>query len=466
MRLFDSMTRETRELRPVDGETFRFYCCGPTVYGPAHIGNFRTFVMNDVLRRVLEVGGMKTYHVRNITDVDDKTIRDSEAAGESLVAFTGRWLKQFHLDCEKLNCLPPHLEPSAVAHIPQQVQMIEELVEKGHAYAPGDGSVYFRISSYSDYGQLSRLDSRELDLGKTQEERAGGLADEYEKDSISDFVLWKGKRDGDGENFWESPWGPGRPGWHLECSAMIREYLGDTFDLHGGGEDLAFPHHENEIAQSKCSCGGEFARHWFHGAHLLVNGKKMSKSAGTIYTIADLEEKGYTSMEVRYELLSAYYRKQANFTFESLHAKKEALAKLAKAEAELREKLSEESVPSYESLFGLNEFGVFEDAWKSLRDDLNTASAIGKIFTGMKAAANRADWLGFHGVMAALGLALPELAGENDLDIPAEVRTLADERWAARSNKEWARSDELRDALKELGWVAKDGREGYELEKL
>ena len=198
----------------------------------------------------------------------------------------------------------------------------------------------------------------------------------------------------------------------------------------------------------------------------MVNGKKMSKSAGTIYTIADLEEKGYTSMEVRYELLSAYYRKQANFTFESLHAKKEALAKLAKAEAELREKVSEESVPSYESLFGLNEFGVFEDAWKSLRDDLNTASAIGKIFTGMKAAANRADWLGFHGVMAALGLALPELAGEDDLDIPAEVRTLADERWAARSNKEWARSDELRDALKELGWVAKDGREGYELEKL
>lgn len=459
------MTREVRELQPVDGETFRFYCCGPTVYGPAHIGNFRTFVMNDVLRRVLEVGGMKTFHVRNITDVDDKTIRDSEAAGETLKAFTGRWLAQFHEDCEKLNCLPPHLEPSAVEHIPQQVAMIETLIAKGHAYAPGDGSVYFRISSFSDYGQLSRLDTRELDLGKTQGERAGDLADEYEKDSISDFVLWKGKRDGDGDNFWDSPWGPGRPGWHLECSAMIQEYLGDTFDLHGGGEDLAFPHHENEIAQSQCACGGEFARHWFHGSHLLVNGKKMAKSAGTVFTIADLEEKGFTAAEVRYELLSAYYRKQANFTLESLHAKKEALGKLAKGEAELRSRVGESEIPAYSELLGLSSFGIFQPAWAKLEEDLNTAAAIGQMFTALKTASTHEDWRGLHGVLAALGLTLPTEESAS-VEAPAEVRALAEERWAARTAKEWAKSDELRDALKELGWVAKDGREGYKLEKL
>ena len=465
MRLFDSMTREVRELQPIDGEAFRFFCCGPTVYGPAHIGNFRTFVMNDVLRRVLEVGGMKTYHVRNITDVDDKTIRDSEAAGETLKDFTGRWLARFHVDCEKLNCLPPHLEPSAVEHIPQQVAMIEALIAKGHAYAPGDGSVYFKISSFDGYGKLSRLDTRDLDLGRTQDERAGDLADEYEKDSISDFVLWKGQRDGDGENFWESPWGPGRPGWHLECSAMIKEYLGDTFDLHGGGEDLAFPHHENEIAQSQCACGGEFARHWFHGAHLLVNGKKMAKSAGTVFTISDLEEKGFSAAEVRYELLSAYYRKQANFTLESLHAKKEALGKLAKAEAELRKKVGSERIPDYRDLTGLASFGVFAEAWSKLEDDLNTAAAIGQIFTGLRNAETKEDWLGLHAVLAALGLVLPE--GEADaIDAPAEVVKLAEERWAARSAKDWAKSDELRDALKELGWVAKDGKDGYTLEAL
>jgi cysteinyl-tRNA synthetase len=459
------MTREARELQPVDGETFRFYCCGPTVYGPAHIGNFRSFVMNDVLRRVLEIGGMKTYHVRNITDVDDKTIRDSEAAGETLADFTGRWLIQFHEDCEKLNCLPPHLEPSAVAHIPQQIAMIEELVKKDHAYAPGDGSVYFRIASYPDYGKLSRLDTRELELGKTQSQRAGELADEYEKDSISDFVLWKGQRDGDGDNYWESPWGPGRPGWHLECSAMIQEYLGDTFDLHGGGEDLAFPHHENEIAQSQCACGGEFARHWFHGAHLLVNGKKMSKRAGTVFTLADLAEKGFSALEVRYELLSAYYRKQANFTLDSLHAKQEALGKLAKAEGELRGKVGKSEAPNYEDLLALKDFGVFAEAWDHLNDDLNTAAAIGKVFTGLKKAETTTDWLGLHAVLAALGLFLPKIVEGETEEIPEEVRQLAEDRWAARQAKDWAKSDQLRDALKDLGWVAKDGREGYELER-
>jgi cysteinyl-tRNA synthetase len=451
VRLFDTLKRQVVTLEPVDGKTFRFYCCGPTVYGPAHIGNFRTFVMQDVLRRVLELGGIKTKHVRNITDVDDKTIRDSVAAGMTLVEFTEKWKNEFHKDCSALNCLSPHVEPSAVAHIPEQIVMIEELLKKGHAYESGDGSVYFKISSYSDYGALSRLDTRELDLGKTQNQRAN--SDEYDKDSLADFVLWKGRRPEDGENYWESPWGPGRPGWHLECSAMIRKYLGETFDLHSGGEDLIFPHHENEIAQSKCSCGGEFAKNWFHSTHLLVNGKKMSKSGGTLYTLSDLAQDQWTPMEVRYVLISGHYRKQLNFTFESLHAAREALSKLSKA-AE-----SQES-PSYCSLLGLDSYGVFDGARQKLTEDLNTAGALGEIFANLKNAQSEEDWKGFFAVIAALGLVLPK---NEKTEVPLEIQELGEQRWNARQNKDWDLSDRYRDELLAKGWIVKDGRDGFEL---
>ena len=277
LHLYDTRTRTAQAISPMDGKTLRFYCCGPTVYGPAHIGNFRTFVMQDVFRRVLELGGGPTTHIRNLTDVDDKTIRDSQKAGVSLAEFTAGWADLFHRDCAALNCLPPHAEPSAVGHIPEQIRMVQTLVEKGHAYVSEDGSVYFRISSFPEYGRLSHLDERELDLGKTANTRSN--ADEYEKDSVADFVLWKSRRPEDGDNFWTSPWGEGRPGWHLECSAMIHKYFGNDFDLHSGGVDLVFPHHENEVAQSRCACGGGFARLWFHITHLLVDGGKMPKSA-------------------------------------------------------------------------------------------------------------------------------------------------------------------------------------------
>lgn len=451
VRLFDTLKRDYVSLEPVDGKTFRFYCCGPTVYGPAHIGNFRTFVMQDVFRRTLEIGGLKTKHVRNITDVDDKTIRDSVAAGRTLEDFTAQWRDKFHADCELLNCLPPHVEPSAVKHVPEQIEMIKELVEKGHAYASDDGSVYFMISSFPDYGKLSHLDTRELDLGKTQNERAD--SDEYDKDNAADFVLWKGRREEDGENYWESPWGQGRPGWHLECSAMIRKYLGETFDLHSGGEDLIFPHHENEIAQSKCSCGGEFARNWFHSTHLLVNGKKMSKSRGTLYTLADLSEEDWTAMEVRYVLISGHYRKQLNFTFESLHAAREALGKLAKA-AEGR------TSPGYKEILKGGDCGVFAGALEKLNEDLNTAGALGEVFGNLKSAESEADWFGFFSVLASLGLILPE---PEKVEAPDEIKALAEKRWQARADKDWAASDQLRDELLEKGWVVKDGRDGYEL---
>lgn len=459
MRLYDTMARELKELRPLDGSTYRFYCCGPTVYGPAHIGNFRTFVLQDVFRRVLETGGIRTFHVRNITDVDDKTIRDSRAAGKSLAEFTAFWTGKFHADCEALGLLPPHVEPGAVSHIPQQIEMISALVEKGHAYRSEDGSVYFNIASFPGYGKLSRLDQRELELGKTQETRA--QADEYEKEGLSDFVVWKARKPEDGENFWNSPWGEGRPGWHLECSAMIREYLGEDFDLHSGGVDLVFPHHENEIAQSQCACGGHFAAHWFHITHLLVDGGKMSKSLGNLYTLEDLVGKGFTPMEVRYVLIGGHYRKPLNFTLDSLHAAREALGKLAKGARALAAK-----APAEVRLDAV-EFGPFQAAWDALNEDLNTPGCLGGLFSGLREAAKLEGdeaakaLAAFNRVLRALGLVLPE--EESGPDVPAEIRVLAEERWAARLAKDWAKADAMRGQLAEKGWAMKDGKEGYEL---
>jgi cysteinyl-tRNA synthetase len=462
MRLFDTLTREPRMLAPLDGATFRFYCCGPTVYGPAHIGNFRTFVMQDVMRRALETGGIPTLHVRNITDVDDKTIRDAQAGGEKLADFTARWTLRFHDDCGRLNLLPPHIEPGAVEHIPQQIAMIEALVEKGHAYRSDDGSVYFRIASFPGYGRLSRLDARELELGKTQNARAN--SDEYDKDSLSDFVLWKARRPEDGDNHWPSPWGDGRPGWHLECSAMIREYLGETFDLHSGGVDLVFPHHENEIAQSQCACGGGFAAHWFHITHLVVDGRKMSKSLGNLYTLDDLAGRGFSPMEVRYVLIGAHYRKPLNFTISSLEAAREALAKLARGARQLAARIPEGTIINDAA------FGPFQAAWDALNDDLNTPGALGGLFTGLREAAAldgtaaAAALAGFNRILKALGLVLPELPDDAAVEIPEDVRALADRRWQARLNRDWAASDAMRDELKSLGWAVKDAKEGYTME--
>lgn len=466
MRLHDTLTREIKELKPINGETFRFYCCGPTVYGPAHIGNFRTFVLQDVFRRALELGGMQTKHVRNLTDLDDKTIRDSQAKGQSLQDFTAMWTKKFHTDCAALNCLKPHIEPSAVEHIPHQIAMIESLVAKNHAYASEDGSVYFKISSFAEYGALSHLDKRELDLGKTAQARSE--SDEYEKDNLADFVLWKGRREEDGENYWQSPWGEGRPGWHLECSAMILEYLGADFDLHAGGEDLVFPHHDNEIAQSKCACGGDFAAHWFHSTHLLVDGGKMSKSKGNFYVLGDLIEQGFTAPELRFALIGAHYRKQLNFTLDSLHAAREALHKLAKAERELAELagVTEKKQPSYQELIGLKNKGMYENAWIGLNEDLNTQRAIGAMFGALRRSQQESNplnqWQGLHFMLHALGIELPSLE-EEQIEIPEEIQALAEQRWQARSDKNWTKSDQLRDLLLEKGWIVKDGKKGYDL---
>lgn len=468
LRLHDTLTRTARELKPIDGKTLRFYCCGPTVYGPAHIGNFRTFVAQDVFRRVVEASGTPTLHVRNLTDVDDKTIRDSQKASQSLTDFTQFWTQKFHADCTALNTLAPHVEPSAVAHIPHQVAMIETLIERGHAYAAADGSVYFRVSSFKDYGKLSHLEDRELRLGASEAASAQD-SDEYTKDSLTDFALWKARKPEDGLNFWPSPWGEGRPGWHLECSAMIREYLGEDFDLHSGGVDLIFPHHENEIAQSCCSTHGKFAAHWFHIAHLMVDGGKMSKSLGNLYTLEDLKARGYSPAEVRYVLISGHYSTPLNFTFHSLDSARQALQKLSKAEHSLRGKAGAVQPPSRDEVLKHGSAGLFADAWAVLLNDLNVPGALGGIFSKLKeadqtateAATARAHWLSLWFLLEALGLTLPVPESEVVADVPAEIQALAQQRWDAKAAKDWATADALRKQLEAAGWLIKDSKECF-----
>jgi cysteinyl-tRNA synthetase len=472
--LYDTHSRSVREFLPVEGEPFRFYCCGPTVYGPAHIGNFRTFLIQDVLRRILEVEGIDVMHVRNITDVDDKTIRQSQAEGVSLGDFTRKWTEKFHADCTALNMLPPTVEPSAVQHIPQQIALVEKLVEKGYAYATEDGSVYFRVRSFDDYGSLSKLKQREI---RTQTENSAGEvndADEYDRESVTDFALWKGRKPEDGENYWQSPWGEGRPGWHLECSAMVESAFGGaTIDLHGGGIDLCFPHHENEIAQSECAHGRDFCKHWFHSAHLMVEGAKMSKSLGNLYTLDDLREKGFSPMVVRYTLIAGSYRQQLNFTFDGLHASQSALNRLERFAESLLEKTGEEkdALANYIAKEAPADFSRFTKAWDALRNNLNTAACLGAIFgvigsnpaASLDAEGARIMLRAFGSLLYALGIEL-FTAEEEALDAPEEIVALAQDRWEAKQAKNFAKADELRVALLEKGWVVKDGKDGFELD--
>lgn len=476
LRLHDTLTREVRPLSASDGQRLRLYCCGPTVYAPAHIGNLRTFLLQDLLRRVADLAGLDPYHVRNLTDVDDKTIRESQAAGTSLRAFTDPWIARFHRDAAALNMLPPQAEPRATEHIPQQIAMIERLIERGHAYPASDGSVYFRISSFPDYGKLSHLDPGQL---QTQASQSGGernLADEYDRESVSDFALWKAHKPEDGENAWESPWGPGRPGWHLECSAMSREYLGDTFDLHSGGIDLCFPHHENEIAQSEAANGTPFVRHWHHCAHLLVEGKKMSKSLGNFFTLDDIVARGYRPMAFRYVLVSAHYRQQLNFTFHGLDAAESALNKLEKAAARLGQTAGVDlgTLDWNQPPRSLEELGPFQSAWEALADDLNTAGALGATFTTLSGidreeldperASQALD--GLRMILFALGLQLQAPGQEPTAEeAPEAIQSLAQQRWQAKQARNFAEADRLREALAEAGWKVLDSRDGYTLQK-
>ncbi len=456
IRLHDSMTRSVRELKPAhDDGVFRFYNCGPTVYAPAHIGNFRTFVVNDVIRRLLELefGPGKVKHVRNLTDVDDKTIKRARDAGRPLADVTRQWTAKFHADCLALNCLRPHVEPTATDHIREQVDMIDVLLCKRHAYRTPDGSVYFRVSSFQEYGELSHLQERELRLGSALAGKPQP-ADADEKEDGSDFALWKAWKPEDGDVKWPGPdsAAAGRPGWHIECSAMSKKHLGDNIDLHTGGEDLLFPHHENEIAQSECCNGVTFANHWYHSKHLLVDGKKMSKSLGNLYTLDDLTAKGFSPMAVRYALLAGHPSKQLNFTLDSLHAAESALETLRKYKAELMFNLGKDAAG-------------FAAVQQALHDDLNTPAALGALFSIVNRGAKNVDPNSFEAAMWALGFDLAKTNAPKS-EAPAGVIALAAKRWAAKQAKDFTAADALRRELTAAGWSMLDRKDGYSLEPL
>ena len=451
IRLYDSLTRELRELKPgsADG-VFRFYNCGPTVYAPAHIGNFRTFLVNDVIRRLLELefGAEKVRHVRNLTDVDDKTIRRAREERRPLQEITRELTEKFHADCDALNCLRPHEEPTATGHIAEQIAMIDRLVKKGHAYVTGEGSVYFKVGSFPSYGRLSRVNERQLHAGVVSPAAA---ADADGKADGSDFALWKAWKPEDGDVAWDSPWSRGRPGWHVECSAMVRRHLGETIDLHTGGIDLLFPHHENEIAQSEACNGVPFARHWYHSEHLLVDGRKMSKSLGNLYTLDDLLGKGFSPMSVRYALLAGHPRKQLNFTLDSLHAAEKALSTLQTYHAALPDSGGDPR--------------IFASVLNALEDDLNMPAALGALFSVVHRGPEAAKRTAFEGVIFALGLKLDEPESTKP-EVPTAITKLAQERWAARQARDFKTADALRGEIHAAGWEMHDQEDGYSLEPL
>ena len=448
IRLYDSLTRELRELKPgsADG-VFRVYNCGPTVYAPAHIGNFRTFLVNDVIRRLLELefGTEKVHHVRNLTDVDDKTIRRAREEGRPLREITWELTQKFHEDCDALNCLRPHEEPNATGHIADQIAMIDRLVENGHAYVTGDGSVYFKVNSSPSYGRLSRLTERQPHAGAAS---PAAEADADEKEDGSDFALWKAWKPEDGDVAWDSPWSRGRPGWHIECSAMIRRHLGETIDLHTGGVDLLFPHHENEIAQSEACNSVPLARHWYHSEHLLVDGRKMSKSLGNLYTLDDLTGKGFSPMSVRYALLAGHPRKQLNFTLDSLYAAAKGLSTLRTYRAALPDSGGDPS--------------IFASVLHALEDDLNLPAALGALFTVVHRGPEVGERTAFERAIFALGFKLESPHPE----VPAAITKLAEKRWAARKARDFKTADALRGEIHAAGWEMHDQKHGYSVEPL
>lgn len=483
MRLYDTLTRSTLPLFAADGKHLRFYACGPTVYGPAHIGNFRTFSLMDVFRRTAEVAGLAPYYVRNITDVDDKTIKGSAKDGVPLAEFTEKWTKKFHEDCARLNLIAPDVEPRATAHIAEQVEIVEKLIAGGYAYVGGDGSVYYKVSAFKDYGKLSHFHPEELVTQDVNSAGKANAADEYDREHVADFALWKAAKDEDGDVRWPGPKDPatgapivGRPGWHLECSAMSAKYLGKSFDLHAGGEDLCFPHHENEIAQSEAANGAEFARHWMHCVHLLAEGKKMSKSLGNFYTLEDLLQKGFDPRAVKYLLVSVHYRAQLNFTLDSVKGAESAMKRLDKAVSALAAKagVSREAFDSAAFPRACAEDvakSSFAPALEALFDDLNTAAALGQLWEALKKAPEAADakkeLAALKTILFSLGIQPIPAKEESaaDSDAPEEIKALAQARWDAKQAKDWAKADALRKEVTAKGWTILDRKDGWDLKK-
>jgi len=459
----NTQSRKKEEFKPLNDRNVFMYTCGPTVYNFAHIGNFRANITYDIVKRWLEFRGFNVKHVMNITDVDDKTIRDSITEGITLKQLTDKYTAAFMDDCKILRVIAPDIYPRATENIPQMINLVRELIDKGFAYKAADGCVYFSISKFKDYGKLSHLNLSELRQG----ERVAN--DEYDKENVSDFALWKAWSENDGDVKWDSPWGPGRPGWHLECSVMAREFLADTIDIHMGGEDLIFPHHENEIAQSEAATGKTFVKYWIHNAYLLVEGKKMSKSLGNFFTPRDLLKKGWTGREIRYVLLSSHYRQQLNFTFDGLHAARSALQRLD----DLREKLSAATGEGEAGAEITTAVNSAKEKWISSLDyDLNISPALAALFDLVREAnkfieSGKMNKSSSEIVLEFLDETDKILDLKKDADeIPEDIIILAEERATARKEKNWSRADEIRDILKEKGYTIEDTPEGPRAKKL
>ena len=461
-RIFNTETRTKEEISLPGGEdTLKMYTCGPTVYNYAHIGNFRTYVFEDLLRRSLKYFGFPLKQVMNLTDVEDKTILAAKEKGIPLAEHTQIYKDAFFEDLEVLNVEPVEIYSPATDYIPEMITMITTLIEKGYAYQGKDGGVYYSIKNFPSYGRLSHLKLDTLQEGASK--RVSD--DEYDKESASDFVLWKSyDEERDGDVFWESPFGKGRPGWHVECSAMATKLLGETIDIHVGGVDNIFPHHENEIAQSEGCTGKHFVRHWIHAEHLIVNGKKMSKSLGNFYTLRDLLDKGYTGAEVRYLLLSTHYRTQLNFTLEGLEASRQTLNRLREFIRRLR---------GANAATGDSTKVLIEKARKTfneaLSDDLNISPALASLFDMIKpintlidaskvTSTEAQDVLTFlEELDAALGVLPLE---EETLSIPADVQEAFEKRQEARASKDWSEADKQRDYIQSQGYQIEDSPEG------
>ena len=449
MNVYNSLSRRVEPLAPLADNTIRLYTCGPTVYNFAHIGNFRAYTFEDILRRVIQFNGMKVKQVMNLTDVDDKTIRGANGAGVKLTDYTKTYKDAFFADLKQLNVQPAEIYPAATDHIPEMIALVQKLVEKGIAYQSEDGSVYFSVTKFPGYGKLAHIDFDNQRTG------ARCAADEYDKENVGDFALWKAWEESDGPVGWDSPWGRGRPGWHIECSAMSMKYLGETFDLHTGGIDNLFPHHENEIAQAEAATGRPFVNTWMHCAHLRVNGEKMSKSLGNFFTLRDLIEKGWTGREIRYVLINAHYRSGLNFAFTALEDARKSLARIDACV----ETATEGPVPEWAQKH-------LDDFTAAVNDDLNIPKAFAALFELVRDT-NGKGGAGTLGVFKRMDEVLGVIffGKAEKAEVPAEIQAMLDERAAARAAKNWAESDRLRDAIAAAGWLVKDSKAGQTVTK-
>jgi len=453
LKIYNTLSRKKELFKPLKKGQVGMYVCGPTVYDFAHIGNFRAYLCADILRRYLEYSGYKIKQIMNLTDVEDKTINRSQEQKIPLKKFTERYIKAFFEDLKELNIEQPLKFPKATEHIKEIVEAVKKLMKKGFAYKGEDGSTYFDVSKFKDYGKLARIKIKELKAG------ARVCQDEYEKEQANDFALWKAWTKGDGDVFWETELGKGRPGWHIECSVMSTKYLGQPFDIHTGGTDLIFPHHENEIAQAEAAEGKQFVKYWFHNEWLLVEGKKMSKRYNNFFTLRDLIKKGYDAKAIRYVLIGTHYRQKLDFTFKKLEAVKKSIQRIE----DFILRLKKANAKSSDKTAGKHIQKAKDDFEKAMDDDLNIAKALSAVFDFMreinKLDLSKTDAKKVLDLMNSFDKVLGVLEVK-EKKLPKGLRDLIKKREDARKKKDWKIADKIRDELKKKGVILEDSPEG------